>query len=97
MKVLHTQETTQVVKFAGGPVWSWSSLNDITRGHGQGFTVVKFGPGQVLPLSSLTLVKFVSGQFRPCSSCHALHSGSHSYWLQSHHRKGGLPFIRISN
>ena len=49
MKILHTQETTQVVKFAGGQVWSWSSLNDITRGHGQGFTVVKFGPGQVLP------------------------------------------------
>ena len=77
MKILHTQETTQVVKFAGGQVWSWSSLNDITCGH-----------GQVLLWSSLALVKFVPGQVRPCSSCHALHSGSHSYWLQSYHGKG---------
>ena len=89
MKILNTQETKQVVKFAGGQVWSWSSLNDITRGHGQvlpwsSFALVKY----YHQWSSLTLVKYVPGQVRPCSSCHALHSGSHSYWLQSYHRKG---------
>ena len=63
MKILHTQETTQVVKFAGGQVWSWSSLNDITRGHGQvllwlSLALVKFYLGQVRLWSSLSLVKF---------------------------------------